>query len=267
MENIELDGDFLWPWEQPRFGGDGHDGGLHDLIAGDTRITSLGNIPHALDNSQSRVKLPQPDNGGLFPNLPPFLGPLIRVPTLVPAAYRPLPPNNPHIQPIPPAMRPDPRFPQLTPSQGQNFQTWLDSLRKGDISGGKPAEQAYQRRVAGFPEFEVPIPAGISPSNTLMVDGFRNLDGMAVEAKYVNKPNQRWYRSLEDLRKNHANGDRDFLNKEDRLALRKYAAALNDPRNKEMRGVETVTNNQDAVQYWRIMMAAYGVKGHVRYVP
>ncbi|MEU7428242.1 restriction endonuclease fold toxin-2 domain-containing protein [Streptomyces sp. NPDC040750] len=210
---------------------------------------------------------PQPDNGGLFPNLPPFLGPLIRVPTLVPAAYRPLPSNTPHIQPIPPAIPPDLRFPQLTPSEGQNFQTWLDSLRKGDISGGKPAEQAYQRRVAGFPEFEVPIPAGISPSNTLMVDGFRNLDGMAVEAKYVNKPNQRCYRSLEDLRKNHATGDRDFLYKGDRLELRKYAAALNDPSNKEMRGVETVTNNQDAVQYWRIMMAAYGVKGHARYVP
>lgn len=121
--------------------------------------------------------------------------------------------------------------------------------------------------MAGFPEFEVPIPAGISPSNTLMVDGFRNLDGMAIEAKYVNKPDQRCYRSLEDLRKNHATGDRDFLYWKDRLELRKYAGALSDPRNHEIRGVETVTNNQDAVQYWRLMMAAYGVKGHARYVP
>ncbi|MFJ8032129.1 restriction endonuclease fold toxin-2 domain-containing protein [Streptomyces sp. NPDC096032] len=80
-----------------------------------------------------------------------------------------------------------------------------------------------------------------------MVDGFRNLDGMAVEAKYVNKPNQQCCRSLE--------------------GRREYAAALNDPRNKEMRGVETVTNNQDAVQDWRIMMAAYGVEGHACYVP
>ncbi len=191
--------------------------------------------------------MPQPDNGGFLPTLPPFLGPRIRVPTLVPAAYRPLPPGSPHIQPVPPATPPDPRFPQLTPSQGQNFQTWRKTLRKGDISGGRLAEQACQRRVSGFPEFEVPTPEGISPSNTLMVNGFRSLDGMAVEAKYVNKPNQRCYRSLEDLRK--------------------YAAALNDPRNKEMRGVETVTNNQDAVQYWRIMMAAYGVEGHARYVP
>ncbi|MFJ3812144.1 restriction endonuclease fold toxin-2 domain-containing protein [Streptomyces sp. NPDC090073] len=208
-------------------------------------------IPHALDSSQSRVKMPQPDNGGFLPNLPPFLGPLIRVPTLVPAAYRPLPPSTPHIQPVPPVTPPDPRFPQLTRTQGQNFQIWLDSLRKGDISGGKPAEQAYQRRVSGFPEFEVPIPTGFSPSNTLMVDGFRSLDGMAVEAKYVNKPNQRCYRSLEDLRKNHATGDRDFL-----YATRRCAVSRRSP-----------TNNQDTVQYWRIMMAAYGVKGHARYGP
>lgn len=34
-----------------------------------------------------------------------------------------------------------------------------------------------------------------------------------------------------------------------------------------MRGVETVTNNADSVAYWRVMMAAYGVKGYARYVP
>jgi hypothetical protein len=66
---------------------------------------------------------------------------------------------------------------------------------------------------------------------------------------------------------NHATGDRDFLYDKDHVELRKYAAALNDPRNTEMRGVETVTNNQEAVQYWRIMMAAYGVSYHARYVP
>jgi hypothetical protein len=29
---------------------------------------------------------------------------------------------------------------------------WLNSLRAGDVSGGKPAEIAYQKRVAGYPE-------------------------------------------------------------------------------------------------------------------
>ena len=61
---------------------------------------------------------------------------------------------------------------------------WLNSLRQGDFSGGgRPAEVAYQRRVAGYPEYEVHIPAEISANSTLMVDGFRDADGMAVEAK------------------------------------------------------------------------------------
>ncbi|MEU0336544.1 restriction endonuclease fold toxin-2 domain-containing protein [Streptomyces sp. NPDC006193] len=264
-EQTSPTGEFLWPWEEPRFGGDGHDGGLHELIAGDMRISALGKIPGALDSSKSRVPMPQPDNGGFVPGVPPFLGPLIRVPTLVPVAYRPA--SGPRVQPIPPATPPDPRFPPLTAGGQHNFQTWLNSLRQGDVSGGRPAEVAYQRRVAGYPEYEVPIPPGISKSNTLMVDGFRDLDGMAIEAKYVNRPNQRCYRSLEELRANHETGKKDFLYRSDREELKKYAAALNDPRNTEMRGVETVTNNQESVQYWRIMMAAYGVKGNARYVP
>jgi hypothetical protein len=265
VEETDPTGEFLWPWEQPRFGGDGHDGGLHELVTADIRIAALGKIPPALDSSNAKVKMPRPDNDSPVPGLPPFLTPILRVPLLVPAAYRPA--NGPRVQPIPPATPPNPRFPPLTPGQRNNFQMWLNSLRQGDFSGGRPAEVAYQRRVAGYPEYEVHIPAGISPNSTLMVDGFRDVDGMAVEAKYVNKPDQRCYRSLEDLRKNHATGDRDFLYDKDRVELRKYAAALNDPRNTEMRGVETVTNNQEAVQYWRIMMAAYGVSGQARYVP
>ncbi|MFG2814753.1 restriction endonuclease fold toxin-2 domain-containing protein [Streptomyces sp. NPDC048410] len=255
----------LWPWEQPNLGGDGHDGGLHELVSGDMRIAALGKIPPALDSSKERVPMPQPDEGGLVPGLPPFLAPLIRVPILVPAAYRPA--NGPRVQPIPPETPPDPRFPPLKPGEQQNFHTWLSSLRTGDFSGGRPAEVAYQMRVAGYPEYEVPIPLGQSVNNTLMVDGFRNADGMAIEAKYVNKPNQWCYRSLEELRMNHESGSKDFLYRSDRGELKKYAAALSDPRNREMRGVETVTNSQEAVQYWRIMMAAYGDKGHARYVP
>ncbi|EGX57980.1 hypothetical protein SZN_20012 [Streptomyces zinciresistens K42] len=257
-------GDFLLPWQQPRFGGDGRDGGLGELVAGDMRIASLGKIPPALDSSRGRVRMPRPDNDNM-PGLPPFLAPLIRIPALIPVAYRPA--DGPRVQPIPPASPPNPRFPQLTPKERAGFQTWLNSLRQGDVSGGRPAEVAYQRRVAGYPEYEVRIPPGYSVQSTLMVDGFRESDGMAVEAKYVNKPDRRCYRSLEELRENHATDKKDFLYRSDRDELKKYAAALNDPRNTEMRGVETVTNNQDSVQYWRIMMAAYGVKGQARYVP
>ncbi|MGV9322772.1 restriction endonuclease fold toxin-2 domain-containing protein [Streptomyces sp. NPDC003660] len=111
---------------------------------------------------------------------------------LVPAAYRPA--NGPRVQPIPPETPPDPRFPPLKPGEQQNFHTWLSSLRTGDFSRGRLAEVAYQMRVAAYPEYEVPIPPGQSVNNTLMVDGFRNADGMAIEAKYVNKPNQRCHK-------------------------------------------------------------------------
>ncbi len=78
-----------------------------------------------------------------------------------------------------------------------------------------------------------------------MVDGFLNCDGMVIEAKYVNNPNKPCYRSLDELRANHRSGKKDFLYDKDRRELAKYNAALNDPRNKELRGIETVTNNAD----------------------
>lgn len=264
-ESNPITGDTLLPWDRARFGGDGHDGGLHELVSGDMRIASLGKIPPAMDSAQARVPMPQPDGGGFLPALPPFLAPLVRVPLLVPVAYRPA--SGPRVQPVPPPTPPDPRFPPLTPPEQQNFQTWLNSLRAGDVSGGTGGPVAYQLRVAGYPEYEVPVAPGTGPGTTLMVDGFRDSDGMAVEAKYVNKPGKKCYRSLEELRTNHLTGKKDFLYVSDREEMTKYAAALRDPRNTEMRGVEVDTNNADSVSYWRVMMAAYGVKGYARYVP
>ncbi|MCX4958097.1 restriction endonuclease fold toxin-2 domain-containing protein [Streptomyces virginiae] len=264
-ESNPITGDTLLPWDRARFGGDGHDGGLHELVSADMRIASLGKIPPAMDSSQARVPMPQPDGGGFLPSLPPFLAPLVRVPLLVPVGYRV--PNGPRVQPVPPPTPSDPRFPPLTGPQQKKFQTWLNSLRAGDVSGGTGGPVAYQLRVSGYPEYEVPIPTGISPNSTLMVDGFRDSDGMAVEAKYVNKPNKPCYRSLEELRANHQTGKKDFLYIGDREELTKYAAALRDPRNTEMRGVEVATNNSDSVSYWRVMMAAYGVTGYARHVP
>ncbi|MFI7337058.1 restriction endonuclease fold toxin-2 domain-containing protein [Streptomyces sp. NPDC050085] len=263
-EDNPLTGDPQPIWERPILGGNGHDGGLHELVSGDPKIASLGEIAHALDESKARVKIPKPDEGrGLLPPVPPFLAPLVRSPLLVPAAYRPA--NGPRVQPVPQPNPPDPRFPLLAGQEQKDFQLWLSSLRQGDVSGGKPAEVAYQKRVAGYPEYEVPIAKGLGASNTLMVDGIRDSDGMAVEAKYVNKPDQRCYRSLEDLRENHQSSKKDFLYAKDRLELKKYKSALEQ--NPELPGVETITNSQDSVGYWRVMMAAYGVKGYARYVP
>lgn len=265
-ESNPITGDPLFPWEEPVLGGNGHDGGLAGLVAGDTYIRRLASVPPALDSSQAKVKLPQLDTGPSLPDLPPWLAPVIRVPLAVPAVYRPAQPGV-RVQPVPAPTPHDPRFPPLTGPQREKYRTWLASLRTGDISGGRPAEVAYQKRVAGYPEYEVPLPAGMSKSSTLMVDGFRDSDGMAIEAKYVNDP-AKCYRTLDDLRENHQTGKRNFLFEPDRQELDKYAAAMNDPRNKgTFRGVETVTNNQDSVPYWRAMMAAHGVKGYARYVP
>ncbi|MFE5861913.1 restriction endonuclease fold toxin-2 domain-containing protein [Streptomyces virginiae] len=72
---------------------------------------------------------------------------------------------------------------------------------------------------------------------------------------------------MEELRANRQTGKKDLLYIGDREELTKYAAALRDPRNTEMRGVEVATDNSDSVAYWRVMMAAYGVKGYARHVP
>ncbi|MET9598238.1 hypothetical protein [Streptomyces sp. NPDC006459] len=77
-----ITGDTLLPWDRARFGGDGRDGGLHELVSDDMRIASLGKIPPAMDSSQARVPMPQPVGGGFLPPLPPFLVPLVRVPLL-----------------------------------------------------------------------------------------------------------------------------------------------------------------------------------------
>lgn len=128
-ESNPITGDTLLPWDRARFGGDGHDGGLHELVSADMRIASLGKIPPAMDSSQARVPMPQPDGGGFLPSLPPFLAPLVRVPLLVPVGYRV--PNGPRVQPVPPPTPSDPRFPPLTGPQQKKFQTWLNSLRAG----------------------------------------------------------------------------------------------------------------------------------------
>ncbi|WP_328806676.1 restriction endonuclease fold toxin-2 domain-containing protein [Streptacidiphilus fuscans] len=256
-------------WDNPALGGNGQDGGLHDAVVADPDIHALAALAHILDGSQSVVPVPTPEPGPPGPGpLPPLPGPVPEpLPVLIPAVYRPVPPGSNIVPPIGPPIPPDPRFPALSPSQRLTFDGWVSGLRTGDYSGGNAAEQAYQLRTSGYPEYEVPIPAGLSKSNTLMVDGLRSTDGMAVEAKYVKNQNS-CYRTLDELIKNHATGKKNFLFLDDRLELKKYAAAIADPRNQgQIRGVEIDTNNQPSIAYWRTMMAAYGVKGYARYVP
>lgn len=68
------------PWDQPMFGGNGDDGGLLDAVLGDPWIHQLGDVAHALDESEKRVKLPQGSDDP--PGLP--VPPLLPVPVPVP---------------------------------------------------------------------------------------------------------------------------------------------------------------------------------------
>lgn len=69
------------PWDQPMFGGNGFDGGLHDAVLSDPWIHDLGEVAHALDASAARVTLPDGEEPGT-PTLPglPFLPRLFAFP-------------------------------------------------------------------------------------------------------------------------------------------------------------------------------------------
>lgn len=50
------------PWDSPMLGGNGDDGGLHSAVTHDGHIHRLGDVAHALDSAQAKVRLP----GGLL---------------------------------------------------------------------------------------------------------------------------------------------------------------------------------------------------------
>lgn len=157
------------PWDQPMFGGNGFDGGLHDAVLSDPWIHDLGEVAHALDASAARVTLPDGEEPGT-PTLPglPFLPPLVRLPVPVPvrlASYTATPallpivnsvdPGIPFADPLPPV--PGTTRP-LTPAEEQQFRTWTNSLNAGGFAGGggpSDPDNAHQFRMSGYPEREV----------------------------------------------------------------------------------------------------------------
>ncbi|SOE56814.1 Restriction endonuclease fold toxin 2 [Streptomyces sp. OV198] len=279
------------PWDQPMFGGNGDDGGLQNAVLDDVWIHRLGNVAHALDESERRVKLPQgsDDPPGLpFPPLIPVPGgvpvPLVlasyrgQAPGILPMGNR-VDPSIPAQDPIPPepgATRP------LTPGEQQRFRTWLNSLNTGGFAGGggpTNPDNAYQLRVSGYPEREVPL---VGRRQGLMVDGIRPADGYLVEAKHVRDPDckKRSFRSIERVNetlakpvKVDANGNPkwdpliDGMYRGDESELRRYKGAMANPANSEIRGLEIVTNGKDNAAYWESMIAMNGVTGSARYVP
>ncbi|QES03912.1 hypothetical protein DEJ43_28845 [Streptomyces venezuelae ATCC 10712] len=282
------------PWDSPMFGGNGFDGGLLDAVLGDPWIRRLGEVGHALDSAEKRVRLPE---GGKAPSSPglPFLPPLIPVPVpvpapvplvlasytggmpgIVPAVYRDPDPGIPWRDPIPPAAAPPPRL--LTPEERKDFVSWVNGLKAAGF-GGKPdattPENAYQLRIAGYPERIIPLPADYEKP-AIGADGMRPADGMMVDAKYVKDADDdcrksTWRRQstfeIEDEYKEDGTkkwNKKDVLIGKDEGELEKYRQAMNE--HEQIRGLEIVTNDKEAVPYWQTLMALQQVPGTARYV-
>ncbi|MFH8616829.1 restriction endonuclease fold toxin-2 domain-containing protein [Streptomyces sp. NPDC017979] len=280
------------PWDQPLFGGNGYDGGLRNAVLEDPWIHQLGDIANALDASEARVKLPNGSDDPRSPGIP-FLPPLIRVPVPVPlvvASYQGKAPTLlPAVNPVDPSISvadPIPPAPGTTrllnAAEQQQFRTWMNSLGRGGLAGGggpTDPDNAYQLRIAGYPEREVPL-AG--KKRGLMVDGIRPVDGYLVEAKHVRDPDctKKSFRSLDRVEgalakpvKLNNKGEIawdpvvDAMYGGDEKELVRYKQAMANPANSEIRGLEIVTNGRDNAAYWQSMMAMTGTSGSTRYVP
>ncbi len=288
----------------PTLGGNGDDGGLQTTMATDPVITALAGIAHALDTSRARVPVPRPESPSLplwpvAPLLPTGPGgpkgpgvpggdpgvpvePIPEIP-LVPLAFtmagrRPTTPNDypdpdptiPYAKPYPPPVPREPGFPPLTPEQRKAFDTWAGTVPdKGfaNRQGLSNLDNAYQYRVAGYPEKLLTAKAGGGTGGYISADGLRDTDGMIVEAKRVNKPNTcdtpRALVNYANAKPWHAGVYLD-----DAKELDKYRQAMAyGPNHGNVRGVEIVTNDRDSVDYWNAMMIARGVHGYARYAP
>lgn len=279
------------PWDAPMFGGNGYDGGLHNAVLEDPWIHQLGDTGHALGGSEARVELP---NGSDDPRSPllPWLPPPIEVPVPIPFALADYPGDAPALLPASNAVDPnirvaDPIAPApgtthlLTTAQQQQFRSWMNSLNQGGLAGGggpTDPDDAYQLRIAGYPEREVPLPG---KKRGLMVDGIRPADGYLVEAKHVRDPDcETSFRSLDRVDKTLATPVKvnkqgnivwdpvvDSMYAGDERELVRYKQAMANPANSEIRGLEIATNGPDNAAYWQSMMAMTGTPGSTRYVP
>ena len=174
------------------------DAEMADEVAKDTRIRKLAELPGILDGSGKRIKIPEPKQA--TPGIPGIPGlPVPRpVPVpLVPAGFTesgelggtdlatanpvalalaglptaPPPWDGTYSPPVGPPT--PPLFPLLNGKGQQQFRDWAEGLHKHGPAGGNAADIAYQRRVAGHPEYDLPLPNG----RVIQADGLRSQDG------------------------------------------------------------------------------------------
>ncbi|MFF0425563.1 restriction endonuclease fold toxin-2 domain-containing protein [Streptomyces sp. NPDC004520] len=282
------------PWDSPLFGGNGFDGGLLEAVLDDPWIRRLGEVGHALDSAEKRVRLPAGRGGPSAPGLP-FLPPLIPVPVpvpapvplvlasysggmpgIVPAVYRDPDPGIPWRDPIPPAAVPPPRL--LAPEERKEFVAWVNTLKPAHFGGKSDPttpENVYQLRIAGYPERVIPLPKDYEKP-AIGADGMRPADGMMVDAKYVQDADDdcrknTWRRpstfEIEDEYKPDGTkkwNRKDILIGRDESELEKYRQAMNE--HQQIRGLEIVTNDKEAAAYWQTLMALQQLPGTARYV-
>ncbi|MFG7945198.1 restriction endonuclease fold toxin-2 domain-containing protein [Streptomyces cacaoi] len=115
-----------------------------------------------------------------------------------------------------------------------------------------------------------------------MMDGLRPADGYAIEAKHVRNSecttNPHTLNSVDYVMATEPRYDdkgklkfnprlEAMYHPGDEKELQRYQAATDYPPNREIRGLEVVTNGPKPEAYWQSMMAMSGVKGETRDVP
>jgi hypothetical protein len=169
-------------------------------------------------------------------------------PAAVPATVPPLPPGPP-----------SGAYPPYPPQQQAAAAAWASGLQTRDPLYGKPDDIAYQVRVAGQPEREVPTGNG----RMVWADGYRSDDGALVDAKHVRNlgcsP-----RTLQGLVENdRATG---FVRGTDQDELTRYGQTIANPAN-HAQYLEIDTDDKATVGYWQYLAAASHVPSDVRYLP
>ncbi|MDH6120271.1 hypothetical protein ABH930_005827 [Kitasatospora sp. GAS204A] len=153
-----------------------------------------------------------------------------------------------------------PPYPLYTPSQQAAAAAWAAGLPDRGANYGTAADRAYQVRVAGSPERQVPGANG----ETVWADGYRPADGALIDAKNVRKMGCS-PRTLQGLQEDNFMSN-IFLGK-DSDEFSRYQAAIDNPAN-HAQYLEVDTPDPATVGYWQYILAAQHVtKSNVRVVP
>ena len=165
--------------------------------------------------------------------------------------------GTPLVGPIPPAT--PPAFPLYSPAGQRAAAAWQATLNTRDPNYGDPSDIAYQIRVAGDTEYEMPGADG----SKAWADGFRSADGAIMDPKNVRVQGCSG-RTLAKVQENDFGGL--MLAASDSKLLTRYQQAIDNPVN-HAQFLEIETNDEETVGYWQFLTAENHITSNVRYVP